>query len=41
MVLRSGQSVADHRVGDTNMDDVVKNIVGAVTHNLDAIMSGR
>jgi ABC-type sugar transport system, ATPase component len=41
MVLRSGQSVADHRVADTNMDDVVKNIVGAVTHNLDAIMSGR
>lgn len=37
MVLRGGQSVADHRVTDTNMDDVVKYIVGAATHNFSAI----
>jgi ribose transport system ATP-binding protein len=41
MVLRGGQSVADHRITDTSMDDVVKYIVGASTHNLSAIASGR
>jgi simple sugar transport system ATP-binding protein len=41
MVLRGGQSVADHRVADTSMDDVVKYIVGASTHNFSAIASGR
>jgi simple sugar transport system ATP-binding protein len=41
MVLRGGQSVADHRVADTSMDDVVKYIIGASTHNFSAIASGR
>lgn len=41
MVLRGGQSVADHHVTDTNMDNVVKYIVGAATHNFSAISSGQ
>ena len=41
MVLRGGQSVADHRVANTSMDDVVKYIIGASTHNFSAIASGR
>jgi ABC-type sugar transport system ATPase subunit len=40
MVLRSGLSIADHRVADTNMDDVVKYIVGAGTPNVAAAADG-
>lgn len=41
MVLRGGQRVAVKRIADTNMDEVVKYIVGAEPGALSALASGR
>jgi simple sugar transport system ATP-binding protein len=41
MVFRSGQTVADNRIEDITMDEVVKYIVGAPVHDLGSIASGR
>jgi len=41
MVLRTGRRVADLRIGDTSMDEVVRYIVGAEASELSAIASGR
>ena len=41
MVLRTGQSVADRKIADFSMDEVVKYIVGAEAGELSGIASGR
>jgi ABC-type sugar transport system ATPase subunit len=41
MVLRGGQRVAERRIAETTMDEVVKAIVGAETSGLGPLASGR
>lgn len=40
-VFRNGETVADSRLEDTTMDEVVKHIVGAATNEYSTIASGR
>ena len=41
MVLRTGQCVAERKIKDTSMDEIVKYIVGAEAGDISAIASGR